>query len=210
MVATPTPPRLPPIPAEEWDEEARAMLRGRIKNADRYLIDGPDAPRMPNVLGVLAHHRELASAWLGYNGELLDRPALDPRHRELLILRVAWRTRSKYEWTQHVLLGQRYGLTDEQIRAIAGGWGILDGGENDVWTPLDRLLLAATDDLFDKYRIGDATWAALAEALDARQLLEVLFVVGSYLCVAMVFNSVDLELDPEMDPSLVPKLFATE
>jgi 4-carboxymuconolactone decarboxylase len=47
--------------------------------------------------------------------------------------------------------------------------------------------------------IGDLTWAALEQVLDVRQLLEVPFVVGTYLCLAMVFNSVALEPDADME-----------
>ena len=36
---------------------------------------------------------------------------LSTRHRELLILRVAWRTHSGYEWAQHSRMGADAGLT---------------------------------------------------------------------------------------------------
>ncbi|MFE9325072.1 carboxymuconolactone decarboxylase family protein [Nocardia sp. NPDC052278] len=192
MTTTSTP-RLAPLPPEQWDERARAMLRGRVKLADRYLTGSRNAPQMPNVLGILGHHAELAGAWLAYNGVLLEQPALDPRYRELLILRIAWRSRSTYEWAQHVRLATACGMHDEQIAAIARG------PATEVWSPVERLLLTAVDELLDRYRVGDGTWAGLARHFDARQLIEVLFVAGSYLCLALVFNSVDLQLDPGMD-----------
>jgi alkylhydroperoxidase family enzyme len=69
-----------------------------------------------------------------------------------------------------------------------------------VWTPLEADLLAATDQLVDGYRIDDATWARLAEQLDEPQLMEVAFVVGTYTCLAMAFNTFGIELDPDLDP----------
>jgi 4-carboxymuconolactone decarboxylase len=195
MTPTSTP-RLAPLPVEQWDEDARAMLRGRVKRADPYLSTESDAPHMPNVLGILAHHPELAGAWLTYNGVLLERPTLDPRHRELLILRVAWRSRSTYEWAQHVRLATGLGISEEQIDAVTRG------AAAEIWSPLERLLLAAADQLLDRHRVDDATWVDLARHLDTRQLMEVLFVTGSYLCLAMVFNSVGLRLDPGMDQRL--------
>ncbi|WP_280371282.1 carboxymuconolactone decarboxylase family protein [Nocardia wallacei] len=192
-------PRLAPLPPEQWDEHARNMLRGKVSLADRYLSGAPDAPPMPNILGVLGHHAELAGAWLAYNGTLLERSALDARDRELIILRVAWRTDSTYEWVQHVRLATRAGVTDEQIAAVACGPG------SPVWTPSDRVLLSATDQLLDRHGVDDATWAELVRHFDIRQVLEVLFVAGSYLCLAMVFNSVGLQLDPDMAP---PQTFA--
>lgn len=203
MTTTPTP-RLAPLPPDQWDEHARNMLRGKVKLADHYLSGRSDAPRMPNVLGILGHHPELAGAWLSYNGVLLERSALDPRHRELLILRVAWRSRATYEWAQHVRLATDYGISDEQIEAVAYGPEAL------VWSPVERLLLAAADELLDRYRVDDDTWADLARHFDTRRLIEVLFVVGSYLCLAMVFKSADLDLDPEMPPAMTPARPETE
>ena len=106
-----------------------------------------------------------------------------------MVLRVAWRTRSRYEWAQHVRLAPRVGITPDEIDAIAGGRGAR------AWTPLEADLLAATDQLIDHYRIDDDTWARLAEQLDERQLVELVFVVGTYTGLAMAFNSFGLQLD---------------
>ncbi|MBH0779727.1 carboxymuconolactone decarboxylase family protein [Nocardia bovistercoris] len=184
-------PRLAPLPVEEWDERTREMMRGHLRAADRYLSGAPDAPPVPNVLGMLAHHGELASAWLGYNGLLLDRPTLDPHHRELVILRVARRCGSAYEWHQHVRAATRLGMSEERIDAVRCGAAAA------TWSPLEKSLLAATDQLLTDHRVDDSTWSVLARHLDNRQLLELLFVVGSYLCLALVFNSVDLQPDPD-------------
>lgn len=197
---TETASRLAPVPAEQWDEESRAMLRGHLRTAEKYLSGEPDAPALPNVLGILGHHLDLGGAWLHYNGKLLQDTVLDPRLRELLILRVAWKTRSRYEWVQHARLGQQAGLSYAQVEAVTRG------ADDEVWTPLERLLLTATDQLLDVHRVADATWSALREQLDAPLLMEVLFIVGSYLCLALVFNSVDLELDADMDPTAAPEL----
>ncbi|GGN99612.1 hypothetical protein GCM10011610_67720 [Nocardia rhizosphaerihabitans] len=177
----------------EWDEQTRAMLRGHVKTADRYLSGAPGAPAMPGILGVLAHHTELAGAWLAYNGLLLDRPLLDPRDRELVILRVAWRSRSDYEWAQHVRIAKGLGVTDEQVEAVRRG------PQAPVWSLMQRSLMAMTDQLLDQHRVDDTTWAQLERHFDKRQLLELLFVAGSYLCLAMVLNSVALQPDPESE-----------
>ena len=192
--------RLAPVPADQWDEESRAMLRGHVRTAEKFLSGEPDAPRLPNVLGIFGHQLSLGSAWLHYNGVLLQDVSLEPRLRELLILRVAWLSRSRYEWVQHARLGQQAGLTYAQVEAVTRG------ADDAVWTPLERHLLAATDQLLDVQRVDDATWSALREELDSGQLLEVLFIVGSYLCLSLVFNSVGLELDADMDPSAAPDL----
>ncbi|MFI9536120.1 carboxymuconolactone decarboxylase family protein [Nocardia fusca] len=196
-------PRLEPLPPEKWTDEARAMLRGRVRSADRYLSGEADAPRMPNILGILGHHAELGGAWLAYNGLLLEQPALEPRLRELAVLRVAWRTRAAYEWHQHVRIARGLGIGERTIEDIACG-------DTAAWPETDRLILAAADELLDRHRIADPTWAALHRCLDTRQLLELLFVVGSYLCLALVCNSVDLQPDPEAGSAAAPDVSEVE
>lgn len=192
-------PRLVPIPVAEWSDDARTALRTYMPGAAATFLSGaPDAPPIPNVLAVLMHHPQLAGPWLTYNGVLLNEPTLAARHRELMILRVAWRAQSEYEWAQHARLARQLGVTDDELAAIA------DGAVASVWSPLETELLAATDELLDDHRISDTTWARLAEQLDAKQLVEATFVVGTYLCLALAFNSFGLQLDPGLDPGFAP------
>src|SRR5580704_18455064 len=106
-------PRLPPLPRDRWDDEVEAALRAGVPDsvADKFLSTGDDAMRLPNGIGAMLHHPRLAAKFLNYNALLLRDQVLTDRQRELLVLRVAWRTRSQYEWVQHVRLSQRYGVT---------------------------------------------------------------------------------------------------
>jgi 4-carboxymuconolactone decarboxylase len=188
-------PRLAPLPREQWGDDVRDALVAAFTEgvAERFLSTGPDAIPMPNVLSTLMHHPALAGPYLAYNNVLLQAPTLAPRQRELLILRVAWRTRARYEWAQHVRMAARVGITADEIDAIPAG------AEAEGWTPLEADLLSAADQLIDGYRIDNDTWARLAKELDERQLVELVFVVGTYTGLAMAFNSFGLQLDPELE-----------
>lgn len=179
-----TEPRLAPVPPERWNDDTLAALRQAFPEpiVERFMNGGA-----PTAITTMLHHPALAGSWLAYNNVLLWSPALDHRLRELMVLRVAARTGSMYEWEQHVKLGERYGVTAADIE------GVKVGAADDAWTPLERDLLAATDQLIDGYCIDDDTWRRLAAQLDERQLVEVVFVVGTYTCLAMVFNSFGLK-----------------
>ena len=187
-----TTPRIAPLAVDEWDDDAVAALRDAfgVTAADRLLAG--DRP-MPNVLATLLRHPALTGPFLSYNNVLLRAPALEPRWRELMVLRVASRTRSIYEWAQHVRMADRCGITAAEIEAVADR----ETGAG-AWSAIEADLLAATDQLLDGYRVDDATWARLANRLDVRQLLELTFVVGTYACLAMVFNTVGVALDAEL------------
>lgn len=187
-------PRMRPLPIAEWAEEERELLRGNMARADRYLTGAADAPPVPSILGLFARHPRLGAPWLAFSGTLLDDGTLDPRDRELLILRVGHRTGCRYQWAQHAGMAKAAGLRPEQIAALR------DGAEAGNWSERDRDVLLAADQLVDAHTIDDALWERLAGRFDERQLLELLFVVGSYVCLAMVLNSVGLE--PSSGPDL--------
>jgi AhpD family alkylhydroperoxidase len=153
----------------------------------------PGRPKGLNALGTFAHHPDLTRAFHTFNGHVLFGTTLSPRQRELLVLRVASRRRCEYEWVQHVILAADAGLSDEEVERAAAG------PEADGWSDeVERALVQAVDDLLDDARVGDATWAVLAAALDEQQLMDVVFTVGAYDLVAMAFRSFDVELDEDL------------
>ncbi|HVW79838.1 MAG TPA: carboxymuconolactone decarboxylase family protein [Mycobacteriales bacterium] len=192
-------PRLEPVPKDQWGDAEVAAIRAGMPAAaaDRFLSDAPDAPALTNGIAAMLHHPQLAAAFLQYNGQLLWDPVLDPRLRELAVLRVAWHARAPYEWVQHVKLSQRYGVTDQEVEAIVAD-------RTDGWSPLEADVLLATEQLLTAYRIDDATWQRLSAALDTKALVELVFVVGTYAGLAMLFNSLGVELDADLDPTAQP------
>lgn len=183
----PDQPRLPPVPFAEWDEETRTTLLRFLRRPERYLSGAPDAPPMPIVLEMFAHHVPLSASWLPFTEMLAGEDArLSAPHRELLILRVAWRTQSGYEWAQHSRMGGDAGLSEAQIVAVPEGPGAA------VWTPLEQSLLRAVDEMIDAHEVSDATWADLAAQFTPPEIFELLFVIGGYLCLAGVLNSIGL------------------
>jgi alkylhydroperoxidase family enzyme len=195
-------PRLAPLAPDAWDDDVRDALRVGFSEAvaDRFLTTGPDAMPMPNAIATLMRHPALAGKFLAFNGVLLFEPVLEPRLRELIVLRVALRTRSDYEWVQHVRLAARCDVTPEEIDRIGAG------AAAPGWSALEADLLAATDQLMDSYRVDDATWTRLAAHLDERQLVEVVFVAGTYTCLAMAFNSFGVQLDPDLQTTATRSL----
>jgi alkylhydroperoxidase family enzyme len=195
-------PRIAPLPPEEWGDDQIDALRAPFGDAAATAMaaTGPDATHVPNVLTTLLRHPKLTGPFLAFNAVLLARPTIEPRWRELMILRVAWRTRSEYEWIQHVRMARQVGISDEEIAAV----GL--GPSATPWSSFERDLLSATDQMLDHYRVDDATWTRLAAQLDEPQLLELTFVVGTYTALAMVFNSAGLELDPDLADVAAPPI----
>lgn len=194
-MTTPSVPRLDPVPFAEWDEETRAALLSHLRRPERYLSGAADAPPMPVVLELFAHHVPLSETFLSFTDLMAgDQSRLEPRIRELAILRVAWRTGSGYEWNQHRRMGGDEGLTEPQLLAVP------DGPTSNVWTERERAVVAAADEMIDRFVVSDGTWATLATFFEPASLFELLFVIGGYLCLAAVLNSIGLPGDPPGSP----------
>ena len=187
MTTPPSETRLSPIPFAEWDDDTRTVLLAHLRRPELYLTGGPEARPIPVVMELFAHHVPVGESFMRFTDILAsDDSTLEPRLRELLILRVAFRTRSGYEWNQHFRMGGDEGLTATQLAAVA------EGPTDAVWSSLERALLSAVDEMIDHFEVSDRTWDVLAEALAPAQLFELLFVVGGYLALAAVLNSIGL------------------
>lgn len=171
--------RLPPLPAEQWDEVTQKALSA-MRGADTN-----------NALSTLAHHPALAKAFLRFNVHLLTSSTLPPRVRELAILRVAHRRECAYEWSHHVRMAKDAAITDDEIGAVSGGAGETAAHLDEF----DRAVLTAVDELDDKSRLSDETWAALGERLNDQQRMDFVFTVGCYATLAMAFNTFGVQLE---------------
>ena len=179
--------RIQPLPFDEWDLDAISVVA-----PGRQL--GPS-----NVLGLLANHPALAKAFLGYNAYLLGRDSTIPPHiRELAVLRMAWRRRCRYEWAQHVRIARRAGVTDAEIAMVRAGADARAGaGDGDApGHEITALIIAAVDELDANSGLSDGIYQALADKFDDRQLMDLVFTIGTYGLLAMAFNAFGLDLDP--------------
>ena len=146
-----------------------------------------------NIFTTLAHHPHLLKRWSTFGGVLLYRGELDPREREILILRTGWNCQSEYEWGQHTAIGLAAGLTEKEVDATT-----LDPAAVE-WNDDDALLITAADELHAVSKVSDATWARLAQRYNKKQLIELCMVVGQYHLVAMTLNTLGVQRDEGVD-----------
>jgi len=191
---TPVGPRIRPLPPAKWPEAMRGALAALRPPEPRHPLParGGDRPKGLNVLGTLARHPALARAFHTFNGHVLFASTLSARQRELLVLRVAAVRDAEYERRQHVVLAGDAGLDADEVTAIAEGPGAPG------WSPLERAMLRAVDELLGDATIADATWEALARELDEQQLLDLVFTVGAYDLLAMALRACRVELDDDL------------
>jgi alkylhydroperoxidase family enzyme len=143
-----------------------------------------------NIFRVLGRHPRLFRAWVRYSGTLMPRGTLPRRDAELVILRVAWRTRAAYEWHQHVWLGARAGLSEDDIARAASE-------EVSGWPPRQAAFVRATDELLASARLTDDTWSVLERELDVKGAIELCLLIGQYQGLATALGGLGVPMEAE-------------
>jgi 4-carboxymuconolactone decarboxylase len=172
-------PRVEPLSFEEFRSLSWAQFGENV----------PESQKIKNVTLTWARHPALMIAQRSYQRYLHAGSLLPSKDQELVILRIGWLCQSEYEFGQHTLYGKKAGLTDTEISRI------IDGSEADGWTPFESALLRAVDELYEGHVVSDATWNALAERYDVRQLMDLLVIVGRYWTVSVVLNTLGVQLE---------------
>ena len=151
---------------------------------------------VPDVFLLLLRHPHLFWAWLRFASKLMPFGTLDRRDAELVILRVAWNCRCRYEWGQHVSIGLRAGLKAGEIGAVP------QGPDSPMWSPRQRAVLLATDELHAQRQVSASTWDFLVEHVGSGRSLELTMLVGHYEMLAGVLNSACLPLETDTEARL--------
>jgi alkylhydroperoxidase family enzyme len=182
--------RLAPVPERNWTDAHRAIVA-------RFTPDG----KATNALRIYLHHPVLAENILPFQHYIASESTLSARHRELLILRTAWLSRSEYIWAERAAPAREAGVTSEELTRIARG------PDAPGWEPFDAALLRAVDELMVDAMVSDRTWATLGAQYDTRQLMDAVFTVAEFTMVAGTVNSLRVSVDeglPDRLPSGVP------
>jgi len=195
--------RIDPLPPGEWPTEmGDALAALRPPDARHPVPRREGRPQGLNVLGTFARYPALARAYHVFNGHVLFATSLSERHRELVVLRVAALRQSEYEWRQHAVLARDVGISEAELSAVA------EGPAAGVWEPLERAVLQATDELVRSATLTAAVWDVLRASLSTEQLMDLVFTVGAYDLLAMVFGAFEVELDDDLASQAAPSPFA--
>lgn len=153
-----------------------------------------------NLWRTMMHNARLLRGFLVFAPRLMPYGELPRRDTELVILRVAWNCRARYEWGQHVDIGLRAGLTRVEIARVTRGAGAPG------WDGHHAALLAAVDEFHHDRMVAEPTWRQLARHYNERLLLELLMLIGFYEGLAGFLNSTGVALDAALEQRLAGSL----
>jgi len=174
-------PRIPPL-GPPYDPATEQMLA-------KWMPPGSGLEPL-RLFRTLAVHYSLFGRMRPLGAGILGHGLLEPRVRELMILRTCARCGAEYEWGVHAtFFGEAVGLT----RAEVAGTAAVHAGFSD---PRDRAVIQTADELHDTAALSDATYAELERHFTPPQILELVITSGWYHTISFVINAAGVQLEP--------------
>ena len=175
--------RLPPVTAEDLDEEGRALL---AKNP----VTNP-GPGPTHVTSYSPNGRTLGVP-TGTNSPV------GARNFQLAVLIMAREIDQQYEWTAHEPAGVRQGLEQSVIDVVKYNRDV--AGLSDK----DATLITFGRTLYRQHRVSSELWQKMVGLFGRQHTVQLMMIMGDYFRVGFMMNAVDQQLPADRKPLLPP------
>ena len=133
----------------------------------------------------------LAESWFHHSNTVRWKTTLSGRLREIVIIRMGHLTGSQYVLRQHVpSLALADDLSLKECDALA------DWRASAFFSASERAALAYADTMTRDIAVPDEVFAQLKRHFDARQIVELTVLIGTYNMNARVLTALELDLEP--------------
>lgn len=158
-------PRVPLVQDDLTDPDVQATFKDLHERGTKPL----------NLHRIYANAPKIARAQSAL-AKALRADAIVPRvDRELIILRATQLVHGDYEHDEHKPIAMSCGITAEQIDALAH-WR-----DSKLYTDRQRAILAYADGIVSADGVDDATFAAMKQFFNAREIVEITMNAGFYM-----------------------------
>lgn len=169
----------------------RYLTPEELDAADRDLLVRP-----VHLYRAMVNAPGITRAFLALANQIRHRSRLDARLRELVILRVAWITRSAYEWSHHVRIGRDFGVTDADF-------GVVMQPETAPAGSAEAAVLRAASEIAEgDGTLAEGTLALLHAHLAEDALTELLLTTSLYVGLARFIRAAGIEVEADYEAEL--------
>jgi 4-carboxymuconolactone decarboxylase len=153
----------------------------------------PERLQHKNIGRMLSHAPTALAPYYACYNVVLDQLELDPKLRQLAILRVVQRTQAHYAWVQHGALAHLLGVSDAHIAALQQ-----EAGAAEPFTAKEQMVLAFVDAVLHTPRLSDPLFEQMRRLFSPREIVELLLIIGWYWTAGRLMTTLDLEPDPAL------------
>jgi 4-carboxymuconolactone decarboxylase len=175
--------RLPPVTAEDLDEEGKRLLAARTN-----YTPGPGPAHVS-----IYSPRELD---LGIPSGA--KSPVGPRYFQIAVLITAREIDQQYEWTAHELMGRRQGLEQTVIDVVKYNRDVASLSDKDA------TLITFGRALFREHRVSSELWASMVSQFGRQRTVQLMMIMGEYFKAGFMMNAVDQHLPPGREALMPP------
>jgi len=145
-----------------------------------------------NIFRMMAHADNALEPYLRLGHALLFKGELDPKLREMAIVRVGQLCGAPYEVLAHEKIAKDVGTAPDKIAALG------QGSRAAIFTPLERDVVRLAEEMTVMKRGAPNTVEALHKALGPRALAELVMSIGYYLLTSTFLETFQIDLETEL------------
>ena len=152
----------------------------------QYLMD-EDALGERNIFRAMGNNPDILKSYMLYGTTVWNECGLSAHGRELVILAIARKLESEYEWEQHVDIGYDADVTGEEMRAI--GRDDLSYFDDDIQAALEYAKAFAVNEVTDELT------EQLSTHYDDKTVVGIGMLSSHYVATGYMLESFDVPLE---------------
>lgn len=160
---------------------------------------------IPNVFLTLIKKPGLFWPWALFASRLMPFGSLPSKSREKIILRVAWKTRCRYEWAAHVEIAHLVGVPDSEIIGLSVEFDAIGSKSRNSFSSIsdtDKLLYRVCDNTLENLSLNQNDWGRLTQTYTDAQIVELFILIGHYEMLAKFLVNTGVRVEPEGEAKL--------
>ncbi|HJM74336.1 MAG TPA: carboxymuconolactone decarboxylase family protein [Dehalococcoidia bacterium] len=173
----------------------------RVKYLDQSDLAPEDQEllaRSANFFRAFVHSPEAYRSFGQLGGWIRNTSTLDSRLREMAILQVGYMTSCEYEYSHHIKIGRDFGVSDDDIRAIAAD----TAGKATALSELDCAVLQLTREMTTDIQGSQEAFDAVSAELGEEHTVDLLLVISFYNAVVRMLYTLEIDVEDEYLPLL--------
>ena len=147
--------------------------------------------RVGNVWKMAAHSPSTLLHLIRLGNYILTKTKLNPKLREMAILREAVILDCEYVRSAHVVFGKEVGITNQQLMAIN------DWENSGTFSEEEQAVLRFTDEVVKFAKVTDETFSDLGRYLEQGMMVELALTIGYYGMLARIILPFEVDLSDE-------------
>ncbi len=152
---------------------------------------------LSNIFKAIGNCPRIGRSFIELGNSLMNPEFIEPKLRELVILRVGSLMQSDYEFIHHARIGIKAGLTREQVKDLS------DWKSSGQFSEMERAVLQYTDEVTVNIKVSDSTFAELSRHFDDPGIVKLTAIAGYYGMVVRMLEALQIELEIWVKP-LIP------